>query len=253
MRQLLLNLISYSSAYQPVHLIDHSIEAFGYSTLVLRSSVWVLKDRNLVKTKIRFSAMANNNNVLRKLRLHVAMSVDGCIAGPNVEMDWMVGLLDDEIIKYEYELHEPVDTILLRRKMTDGFIFYWLDVMNKPDDPWYAFSKKMIETPKVVFTKTLNESKWINTDIATGNLIEEVNKIKSQNGEDIIVYGGASFDSSLIKEKLIDEFYFFINPVAIGNGMTIFKDLNEIQKYTLIESKAFENGAVLVHYEAKRS
>jgi dihydrofolate reductase len=253
MRQLLLNLISYSSAYQPVHLIDHSIEAFGYSTLVLRSSVWVLKDRNLVKTKIRFSAMANNNKVLRKLRLHVAMSVDGCIAGPNVEMDWMVGLLDDEIIKYEYELHEPVDTILLRRKMTDGFIFYWLDVMNKPDDPWYAFSKKMIETPKVVFTKTLNESKWINTDIATGNLIEEVNKIKSQNGEDIIVYGGASFDSSLIKEKLIDEFYFFINPVAIGNGMTIFKDLNEIQKYTLIESKAFENGAVLVHYEAKRS
>jgi dihydrofolate reductase len=67
------------------------------------------------------------------------------------------------------------------------------------------------------------------------------------------VYGGASFDSSLIKEKLIDEMYFFINPVAIGNGMTIFKDLNEIQKYTLIESKAFESGKVLLHYEAKRS
>jgi dihydrofolate reductase len=111
----------------------------------------------------------------------------------------------------------------------------------------------MIDIPKVVFTKTLNKSRWINTDIATGNLVEEVNKIKSQNGGDIVVYGGASFDSSLIKEKLIDEFYFFINPVAIGKGMTIFKDLNEIQKYTLIESKAFENGAVLLHYEAKRS
>ena len=181
------------------------------------------------------------------------MSVDGCIAGPNGEMDWMVGLSDDEIIKYEYELHEPVDTILLGRKMTDGFISYWLDVMNKPDDPWYEFSKRMIDIPKVVFTKTLNKSRWINTDIATGDLIEEVNKTKSQNGGDIVVYGGASFDSSLIKEKLIDEFYFFINPVAIGNGMTIFKDLNEIQKYTLLESKAFENGAVLLHYEAKRS
>ena len=165
-------------------------------------------------------------------------------------MDWMVGLLDDELIKYSYKLHEPVDTILLGRKMTDVFISYWSDVMNKPDDPWYVFAKKMIETPKVVFTKTLNESKWINTDIATGDLIE-VNKIKSQNGGDIVVYGGASFDSSLIKEKLIDEFYFFINPVAIGNGMTIFKDLNEIQKYTLIESKAFESGKVLLHYEAK--
>jgi dihydrofolate reductase len=194
--------------------------------------------------------MANNKRVLRKLRLHVNMSVDGCIAGPNGEMDWMVGLLDDEIIKYTSKIHEPVDTILLGRNMTDGFISYWLNVMNKPDDPWNAFAKKMIETPKVVFTKTLNKSEWINTDIATGDLIEEITKIKSQKGGDIIVYGGASFDSSLIKEKLIDEFYLFFNPVAIGNGMTIFKDLNETQKYTLIESKAFESGKVLLRYEA---
>jgi dihydrofolate reductase len=191
--------------------------------------------------------------VLRKLKLHVHMSVNGCIAGSNGEMDWMVGLLDDELIKYEYKLHELVDTILLGRKMTDVFISYWSDVMNKPDAPWHAFAKKMIETPKVVFTKTLSKSKWINTDIATGDLIEEVSKIKSQNGRDIIVYGGASLDSSLIKEKLIDEFYFFINPVVIGNGMTIFKDLDEIQKYTLVESKAFECGIVLLRYEAKRS
>ena len=181
------------------------------------------------------------------------MSVDSCIAGPNGEMDWMVGLLDDELKEYTYRLTEPVDTILLGRKMTDVFISYWSNVVNKPDDPWYEFAKKMIETPKVVFTKTLNKSRWINTDIARGDLIEEVSKIKSQNGRDIIVYGGASFDSCLIKEKLIDEFYLFINPVAIGNGMTIFKDLNEIQKYTLIESKAFECGKVLLRYEAKRS
>jgi dihydrofolate reductase len=189
----------------------------------------------------------------RKLRLQVQMSVDGCIAGPNGEMDWMVGLLDDESIKYVSKITESVDTILLGRKMTDVFISTWLDVMNKPDDPWNAFAKRMIEIPKVVFTKTLNKSRWINTDIATGDLIEEVSKIKCQSGRDIVVYGGASFDSSLIKEKLIDEFYLFINPVAIGNGMTIFKDLNEIQKYTLIESKAFESGKVLLRYEAKRS
>ena len=194
--------------------------------------------------------MANNK---RKLRLQVQMSVDGCIAGPNGEMDWMVGLLDDELLKYVSKITESVDTILLGRKMTDVFISHWLNAMNKSDDPWNVFAKKMIETPKVVFTKTMNKSKWINTDIAIGDLIEEVSKIKSQNGRDIVVYGGASFDSSLIKEKLIDEFHLFINPVAIGNGMTIFKDLNEIQKYTLIESKAFECGIVLLRYEAKRS
>ena len=117
--------------------------------------------------------------------------------------------------------------------MTDGFISYWSDVMNKPDDPWYALAKKMIEIPKVVFTKTLKKSQWINTDIATGDLTDEIINLKSLKGKDMIVYGGASFDSSLIKAGLIDEFHLFINPVAIGNGMTIFKDLNKRSKSSL--------------------
>jgi len=181
------------------------------------------------------------------------MSIDGCIAGPNGEMDWMVGLQDDKIIKYENELMESIDTILLGRKMTDVFISYWSDVINKPDDPWYAFAKKMIEIPKVVFTKTLNKSKWINTDIATGDLTDEIIKLKSRNGKDMIVYGGATFDSSLIKLGLIDEFLLFINPVAIGNGMTIFRDLNEIQKFNMVKSMAFDSGEVLLHYEARKA
>jgi len=68
----------------------------------------------------------------------------------------------------------------------------------------------------------------------------------------MIVYGGASFDSSLIRAGLIDEFHLFINPVAIGNGMTIFKDLNEIQKFTLIKSVTFDCGIIGLHYEPKR-
>ena len=197
--------------------------------------------------------MTDNKTVLRKLRLQVQMSIDGCIAGPNGEMDWMVGLSDDETMKYAYKITESVDTILLGRKMIDGFISFWSDVMNKPDDPWYAFAKKMIETPKVVFTKTLDKSKWINTEIATGDLTDEIIKLKSRNGRDMVVYGGASFDSSLIKLGLIDEFLLFINPVAIGNGMTIFKDLNQIEKFNLVKSIAFDSGEVLLHYEAMKA
>ena len=197
--------------------------------------------------------MVNNNTGLRKLKLQVQMSIDGCIAGPNGEMDWMVGLQDDKINKYVNELTESFDTILLGRKMADGFISYWSDVINKPDDPWYALAKKMIEIPKVVFTKTLNKSKWINTDIATGDLTDEITKLKSRDGKDMVVYGGASFDSSLIKLGLIDEFLLFINPVAIGNGMTIFKDLNEIQKFNMVKSIAFDSGVVLLHYEARKA
>jgi dihydrofolate reductase len=197
--------------------------------------------------------VVNNKSGLRKLKLQVQMSIDGCIAGPNGEMDWMVGLSDEKNIKYAYELMESIDTILLGRKMTDVFISYWSDVINKPDDPWHAFAKKMIETPKVVFTKTLDKSKWINTEIATGDITDEIIKLKSLNGKDMVVYGGASFDSSLIKLGLIDEFLLFINPVAIGNGKTIFKDLNKIQKLNLIKTIAFDSGKVLLHYEATKA
>ncbi|CAN5685816.1 hypothetical protein BH23THE1_BH23THE1_22920 [soil metagenome] len=199
--------------------------------------------------------MNDNKKPLRKLKLQVQISMDGCIAGPNNEMDWMVFYGDEKLKEYENRLHEPVDTILLGRKMTNEFVSYWSSVMNKPEDPEYAFAKKMIETPKIVFTKSLIKSEWINTEIATGDLKDEITKLKSQDsgGGDIIVYGGASFDSSLIKENLIDEFYLFINPVAIGNGKSIFKDLKEIRKFTLIESIVFDSGIVLLHYEVKRN
>lgn len=117
--------------------------------------------------------MANNKTGLRKLKLQVEMSIDGCIAGPNDEMDWLV-LDDDELNEYVNELTDTVGTIILGRKMTDVFISYWSDVMSKPDEPWNAFAKKMIEIPKVVFTKTLSKSEWINTDVATGDLKDEI-------------------------------------------------------------------------------
>jgi dihydrofolate reductase len=111
----------------------------------------------------------------------------------------------------------------------------------------------MNEIPKVVFTKTLNKSEWVNTELAKGDLDDEVTKLNSQNWKDVLVYGGASFDSSLIKEKLVDEFYLFVNPIVMGNGKTIFKDIREIQKLTLIESKVFDCDLVLLHYEVKKN
>jgi len=197
--------------------------------------------------------MNDNKKAMRKLKLHVEISIDGCIAGPNNEMDWIDFSWNEKLREFEDRLHDPVDTILLGRKMTNEFISYWFDVINKPDDPEYSIAKKMVETPKIVFTKTLNKSEWPNTEIATGDLKEEITNLKSQEGGDIIVYGGASFDSSLIKENLIDEYYLFINPVVIGNGKTIFKDLKEIRKLSLVESITFDSGTVLLHYEVKRN
>lgn len=196
--------------------------------------------------------MSDNKNAMRKLKLQVQMSIDGCIAGPNNEMDWLIR--GNDSFKYVNDIIDSSDTILMGRKMVDGFIPYWTEVADKLDDPMNAFAKKMIETPKIVFTKSLNKSEWPNTEIATGDLEEEITKLKNkEGGGDIIVYGGASFDSSLIKENLIDEYYLFVNPVAIGNGKTIFKDLKEIRKLSLVESMPFDSGIVLLHYEVKKS
>ena len=198
--------------------------------------------------------MNDNKKAKRKLKLHVHMSIDGFIAGPNDENDWIDFSWDEKLKEFENRLHAPVDTILLGGKMTNEFISYWSNVINNPGDPEYSFAKKMIETPKIVFTKTLTKSEWPNTQIATGDLKEEITKLKSQEGGgDIIVYGGASFDSSLIKENLIDEFILLVNPVAIGNGKAIFKDLKKIHKLSLVESIAFNSGTVLLHYEVKRN
>ena len=99
--------------------------------------------------------MTKDKTTPRRLKLQVQMSVDGYIAGPNGEMDWMVWDRDDKIKKYVDELTKPVDTILLGRKMTDGFISHWTDASSKPDDEAYAFAKKMVDTPKIVFSKTV--------------------------------------------------------------------------------------------------
>lgn len=185
---------------------------------------------------------------MRKLKLQVQMSVNGYVAGPNGELDWMVWDWDDDLSQYVDELTETIDTILLGRKMADGFISHWSNVVNNPDDPSYAFGKKMMDTPKVVFTKTLKKSEWENTDIATGDLTDEVTKLKHQTGKDMIVYGGATFVSALIKNGLIDEFNLFVNPTVLGDGLTIFKEVDDRQNLTSVDSIGFDCGIVLLKY-----
>lgn len=113
---------------------------------------------------------------MRKLKLQMQTTVDGFVAGPDGKLDWMSGWdSDDELRNSEYELVESSDTLLMGRKMTDEFVNAWTKVLEDPNNPDYAFAKKMVEVPKVVFTKTLDQSRWANTVLAKGDLIEEVN------------------------------------------------------------------------------
>ncbi len=180
-------------------------------------------------------------------------TLDGFVAGPNGELDWMSFSTDDKSTNRINELTDSSDTILLGRKMTDEFINYWTSVLDNPESPEYSFAKKMIDIPKVVFSKTVKESKWVNTTLANGDLVEEVEKLKNQAGKDILVYGGANFVSNLIKNNLVDEYHFFVNPVAIGKGMSIFGDLAEKRNLKLIKSESFSNGEVELCYAPQKN
>jgi dihydrofolate reductase len=184
---------------------------------------------------------------MRKLKLQVQVSLDGFIAGPNNEMDWMTWNWDDKLNEYVQELTKPIDCIILGRVLAEGFIPVWKERAAEKDAD--SFTHKMVDTPKIVFSKTMKDNPWENTDLATDDLTEEINKLKNQQGGDLIAYGGARFVSSLIKNNLIDEYHLFVNPVAIGKGKPIYQDLDSKLNLKLIKATAFECGITVLCYK----
>jgi dihydrofolate reductase len=198
---------------------------------------------------------------MRKLKLQSQISVDGFIAGPDGEMDWITWELTNDILKRISGINSNIDLILMGRKLAEGFIPHWKEEANNPAKKRefvermsgdYDFAMKMYETPKIVFTKSIENADWDFTTLEKGELAEVVNKLKNQQGGDMIVYGGATFVSSLIKAGLIDEFNLFVNPVVIGKGMAIFDELVNKQNLRLLTAESFDCGIALLRYEIKK-
>ncbi|MEP6713216.1 MAG: dihydrofolate reductase family protein, partial [Ferruginibacter sp.] len=110
----------------------------------------------------------------------------------------------------------------------------------------FPFAQKMVDIPKIVFSKTITTIAGKNTRVENGDLVTVVNNLKNKSGKDILVYGGANFVASLIKNNLIDEFNLIVNPTAIGNGLKIFTDTTKLK---LTNSKPFGSGEVFLQYK----
>src|SRR5512133_679006 len=109
---------------------------------------------------------------MRKLKLQMQVTVDGYVAGPQGQLDWMTFDMDERLLAFITEMIDTSDTILLGRKMTPGFVDYWEGVLEKPQSPEHAFAQKMVGTPKVVFSKTVDRMDGKNLRVEKGDLAE---------------------------------------------------------------------------------
>jgi dihydrofolate reductase len=180
---------------------------------------------------------------VRKLKLQMQITVDGFVAGPEGQLDWMTWEMDEKLMAFINHLTDTSDTILMGRKMTPGFVTYWEGV--QPGSAEYEFAQKMIDTPKVVFSKTLTHMDGRNVRVENDPLVDAVNALKSQPGKDIVVYGGATLIGSLIENELIDEMHLFVNPIAIADGLRIF---NTRTPLALKSSTPYASGIVVNTY-----
>ena len=185
---------------------------------------------------------------MRTLKLQMQITIDGFVARPDGTQDWMISGQDKKAIDRVIYIADESDTIIMGRKMSSEFLQYWEKVVDSNDknNPEWGIGTRMVEKEKVIFSKTLKSTNGRNARVENGDLKTEVNKLKQKSGKDILVYGGANFVSNLIKQDLIDDYYFFVNPSAIGDGMRIF--IGD-RKLKLIESMHFGNGVLVNHYK----
>jgi dihydrofolate reductase len=176
------------------------------------------------------------------------MTLDGFVGGPEGQLDWMWlnGKPDEAFNAKIIELADSCDTILLGRKMTREFIDHWENVVdNQPDSPEQSLAQRMVNMRKIVFSRTQTNIKGRNLEVENSDLASALQALKKKPGKDIMVYGGANFVSSLVSLNLIDEYYIFRHPVAIGKGLSIFNDQKVLN---LDSSTAYKNGRILNKY-----
>jgi dihydrofolate reductase len=192
---------------------------------------------------------------VRKLKLQLQITADGYVAGPDGDQDWRIWDWDDKLKAFAYPLRDHSDTILLGRKLAEVFIPHFEETVDgfqaNKEDPGaldsYEYASRMVDTPKIVFSKTRRTFPGKNVAVENGDLITAVRNLKTKPGKDMIAYGGVEFVCSLIEGGLIDEFNIFVNPVIIGSGMRISALLEHRQKLSLVSATPYKCGiSVLV-------
>lgn len=167
------------------------------------------------------------------------LSIDSFMEAPGNDINWHVW--DDEMENYMLRFFDTVDTIILGRKTYELMIGYWPSAGGE-------LARFMNETPKLIFSRTLQELEWNSSLRKTINPVE-ISQLKQQPGKDLVIFGGADLAAAFIENNLIDEYQLIINPVVLGNGTPLFKNLSQQRSFKLKKTKVFNCGNILLHYQ----
>jgi dihydrofolate reductase len=179
---------------------------------------------------------------MRRVVLQMGVTLDGYVAGPGGEGDWGLPPEDPGVRAWKVASLRRVGTHIMGRVTYEQMAEHWPTATG--DYP--AFMNNL---PKVVFSKTLPTAEWAGSRIARGDLAEEISALKSEPGGEIMAHGGAAFVQALSRLGLIDEYRMVILPVALGNGLPLFKDLAKPLRVDLTEAKTFPDGTVIHVYQ----
>ncbi|MCD9015417.1 dihydrofolate reductase family protein [Parachryseolinea silvisoli] len=188
---------------------------------------------------------------MRKLILSMQISLDGFVVGENNDMHW-IATDTPEIWDDLFDMLEDVDLFLLGRGMYAGYRDYWKKALGVTDfsENEVKYARLAATAPHIVFSSTLKDPQWENTRIMNGNVVEEVRKLKQQEGKSIQIVGGAQLASTLLEAGLVDEYKLTVNPIIVGKGKSLFQNITKQRELELLEIKQMPGGVVVLRYRS---
>lgn len=181
---------------------------------------------------------------MAKLSVFNLITLDGCFKGPNDDISWHNFGEDEQALSIEAS--NSGSTLLFGRVTYDMMKSYWTSDDAKNEDP--KTTQGMNSSKKIVFSKTLNEATWENTRLIKGDLISEIKKLKAEEKANMTILGSGQIVAQLAQANLIDDYSILLNPLALGDGTTMFKGLSHPLKLNLVSVKAMKSGNVLLKY-----
>ena len=188
---------------------------------------------------------------MRNIIVSMRVTLDGYVAGPHGEMDWMEEFFDDALANYELELQKTVDTALFGRVTYQGFESYWPKVALDHASPkgMIEYAEHLNAMRKIVFSRTLSRVEWNNSTLVREIVPEDITKLKQEPRRDMLIHGSASIVRTLTNLGLIDRYQLLMYPVILGSGKPLFQDIMHKVKLSLVSTKTHPSGVVVLSYQ----